>query len=200
MEFIGTLFLVLAVGLTGNPIAIGVTLAAMVYMGANISGAHYNPAVTVAIWLRGKLKKSEIPRYVLAQLLGAVTASVIIIFVGETFIPEPAFNITFWQAILIEILFTFALASVILTVATSNKFKGNYIYGLAIGLTLAAGAFVGGPISVGVYNPAVGLGPIILSLILGNSYPINLIILYTIGPLTGGILAAIIFKYLNPKE
>jgi aquaporin Z len=200
MEFIGTLFLVLAVGFTGNPIAIGITLAVMVYIGGHISGAHYNPAVTIAVWLRGKIKKSEIPGFVLAQLLAAFTASILIIFVGGNFVPEPAFNVTFWQAILIEILFTFVLAIVILTVTTSNRFKGNYIYGLAIGFALMAGAYVGGPISSGVYNPAVALGPILLSLVLGNSYPITLILLFIIGPFTGGILAAIIFKYLNPKE
>lgn len=200
MEFIGTLFLVLAVGLTGNPIAIGITLAAMVYMGGHISGAHYNPAVTIAVWFRGKLEKSQIPYYFFAQFLGAFVAAIIIIFVSEPFVPKPAVNITFLQALIIEILFTFALASVILTVATTKKLEGNYIYGLAIGLTLMAGAFVGGPISGGVYNPAVGLGPIILSLITGNTYPINLILLYIIGPLSGGLLAAVVFKYLNPKD
>jgi len=200
MEFIGTLFLVLAVGLTGDPIAIGVTLAVMVYMGAHISGAHYNPAVTIAVWFRGKLEKSQVPFYFLAQILGAFAAAIIIAFVGKTFIPEPAFNVTLWQALLVEILFTFVLASVILTVATAKKLKGNYIYGLAIGFALMAGAYVGGPISGGVYNPAVGLGPIILSLLTGNAYPTKLILLYIIGPSIGGVLSAIVFKYLNPRD
>jgi len=200
MEFIGTLFLVLAVGLTGNPIAIGVTLASMVYIGGHISGAHYNPAVTIAVWLRGKLEKSEVPFYFLAQILGAFSAAIIIAFVSNPFIPEPAVSVTIWQALLIEILFTFVLATVILTVATAIKLKGNYIYGIAIGLALMAGAFVGGPISGGVYNPAVGLGPILLSLLTGSSYPIKFILLYIIGPSIGGILSAIVFKYLNPKD
>lgn len=199
MEFIGTLFLVLAVGLTGDPIAIGVTLAVMVYMGGHISGGYYNPAVTIAVWLRGKLEKSDVPFYFLAQILGAFAAAIIIAFVSKPFIPEPAVSITFWQALLIEILFTFALASVILTVATAKKLKGNYIYGLAIGFTLMAGAYVGGPISGGVYNPAVALGPIILSFITGSTYPTKLILLYILGPSIGGFLAAIVFKYLNPK-
>jgi len=199
MEFIGTLFLVLAVGLTGNPIAIGMTLAVMVYIGGHISGAHYNPAVTLAVWLRGKLKKSEILGYVLAQLLGAFAASIVIMVVSGSFVPEPAFNITFWQAILIEILFTFVLAIVILTVTTAKKLEGNYIYGLAIGFALMTGAYVGGPISGGVYNPAVALGPILLSSVFGTSIPLTSILLYILGPLSGGILAAIIFKYLNPR-
>jgi len=200
MEFIGALFLTLVVGLTGNALAIGVMLASLVYIGGHVSGAHYNPAVTLAVWLRGKIKKSEVPGYIIVQLLGAFTAAIIIVFVGESFLPKPALNITFVQALLIEVLFTFILASVILTVTTTNKLKGNHIYGLAIGLALMAGTYAGGPISGGVYNPAVGLGPIFLSLILGNSYPMSLILLYILGPSIGGILAAVVFKYLNPGE
>ena len=195
MEFIGTLFLVLTVGLTGNPVAIGATLTVMVYMGGHISGGHYNPAVTVAVWLRGKLKKSEVPGYIIAQLLGGFIAAVIIVFEGKSFVPEP--TVTFWPALLIEILFAFAIASVVLTVATTKKLKGNYIYGLAIGFTLMAGAYVGGPLSGGIFNPAVALGPIFLA---SSPYPLMSIKLYTLGPLIGGILAAIVFKYLNPGE
>ena len=90
MEFIGALFLTLAVGLTGNALAIGVTLASLVYIGGHVSGAHYNPAVTIAVWLRGKIKKSEVPGYILVQLLGAFTAAIIIVFIGESFILKPA--------------------------------------------------------------------------------------------------------------
>ena len=96
-------------------------------------------------------------------------------------------------------LFTFILSSVILVVATSKKLEGNHIYGVAIGLTLAAIAYAGGNISGGVYNPAVALGPMIFnSLVNGPSFS-NLVI-YLIGPFAGGILAAWSFKYFNPKD
>ena len=119
--------------------------------------------------------------------------------IGKTFVPSPGIGVTLWQSILVEILFTFALCSVILAVATSKKLEGNYIYGLAIGFTLAVGAFAGGNISGGTYNPAVALGPMILKSLLGVQNWNNLII-YLIGPFAGAILAALAFKYLNPKD
>ena len=200
IEFIGTFFLVLVVGLTGNPLAIGAVLIAAVYMGGYISGAHYNPAVTLAVWIRGKLKSNKIFGYMVSQVLGAFTAAFIAyVLIGKTFVPSPGIGVDVWQAILVEILFTFALCSVILVVATSKKLEGNYIYGLAIGFTLAVGAFAGGNISGGAYNPAVALGPMILKSFLGTQNWNNLII-YLIGPFAGAILAALAFRYLNPKE
>ena len=200
MEFIGTMFLVLAIALTGNPFAIGIMLMAMVYIGGHISGAHYNPGVTISVWIRGKLKSNQIFGYIISQVLGAITAAYIFyILSGKTFLPSPGNGVIVGQSILVEALFTFVLCSVILAVATSKKLEGNYIYGLAIGLTLAAGAYAGGSISGGVYNPAVALGPMILkSLIEGYSFS-NLII-YLIGPFSGAVIAAWVFKYLNPKD
>jgi aquaporin Z len=201
MEFIGTFFLVMVVGLTGNPIAIGMILAVMVYMGGHISGAHYNPAVTLAVWLRGFIKKEKVPGYVISQLLAGFASVSVLLFLNRAFIPSPTLGVTLEQAYVVEILFTFALASVILAVATTKKLKGNYIYGLAIGFTLMAIAYAGGPISGGMYNPAVALGPIVLSkIIVGDPYPANLILLYIAGPLAGGALAAFVYKYLNGKK
>ncbi len=198
-EFIGTLFLVLAISLTKNPLAIGLMLMSIVYFGAHISGAHYNPAVTIAVWLRGRLKWTKIFGYFAAQVLGALAASwIFYILSGKTFLPSPGNGVAILNSILVEILFTFLLCSVILAVATSKKFEGNHIYGLAIGLTLAAGAFAGGNISGGVYNPAVALGPMVLNSFFGFPSWNNLVI-YLIGPFLGGILAAITFRILNKK-
>ena len=200
MEFIGAMFLVLVIALTGNPLAIGFILMAMVYMGGHISGAHYNPAVTLAVWIRGKLKSNKIFGYMVSQVLGAFVAAYIAYsLVGKSFVPSPGIGVAMWQSILVEILFTFALCSVILAVATSKKLEGNYIYGLAIGFTLAVGAFAGGNISGGAYNPAVALGPMILKSFLGVQNW-NSLIIYLIGPFAGAILAALAFRYLNPKE
>ena len=200
MEFLGTMFLVLAIALTGNPLAIGTMLMAMVYIGGHVSGAHYNPAVTISVWMRGKLNPSKIFGYVTAQVLGAFMAAYIFYSLsGKTFLPSPASGVSLWDSILVEMLFTFILSSVILVVTTSKKLEGNHIYGVAIGLTLAAIAYAGGNISGGVYNPAVALGPMIFnSFINGPSFS-NLAI-YLIGPFAGAILAAWSFKYFNAKD
>lgn len=200
MEFFGTMFLVLAIALTGNPLAIGMMLMAMVYIGGHVSGAHYNPAVTISVWMRGKLNISKIFGYIMAQVLGAFTAAYIFYSLsGKSFLPSPAIGISLWDSILVEMLFTFILCSVILAVATSRKLEGNHIYGAAIGLTLAAGAYAGGGISGGVYNPAVAMGPMLFgSFINGPSFS-NLVI-YLIGPFVGGIAAALAFKFFNPKD
>ena len=200
MEFIGAFFLVFVIALTGNPFAIGITLMVMVYMGGHISGAHYNPAVTLAVWIRGKLKPEKIFGYVASQVLGAFAAALITYeLIGKAFVPSPAVGIMIWKPVLIEILFTFALCSVVLATVTSKKLDGNYIYGLAIGFTLMVGAFAGGGISGGAFNPAVALGPMIFKALLGAQNFSNLTI-YLIGPFAGAILAALAFRYLNPKE
>ena len=197
MEFIGTLFLVLAIALTANPIAIGLMLMAMVYIGGHVSGAHYNPAVTLAFWMRGKIKASKILGYMAAQVIGAFAAAYTFYFLsGKTFLPSPAKGVAIGHLIFAEALFTFALCSVILAVATSRKLDSSSIYGLAIGLTLAACAYAGSGISGGVYNPAVALGPMILKSFLGAQNWSNITI-YLAGPFAGAILSALTFRYLN---
>lgn len=205
MEFIGTMFLVLSIGLGAvpgemRPIAIGCMLMVMVYAGGHISGAHYNPAVTLAIWMRGKISAGDVGPYILAQIAGAAVAAIICSVVnGATFAPAPAATAGFTNALLVEILGTFALALVILNVATTRKLEGNYIYGLAIGFTVLTMAYIGGGVSGGAYNPAVGLGPILIDSVMGGGHFGN-VPLYLVGPLAGGALAAVVFKYLNPEE
>ena len=197
MEFIGTMFLVLAVGFSQNPLAIGLALAVMVYMGGHISGGHYNPAVTLAVFFRGKLESKFVTGYMIFQVLGAFTAALIYYVVfSNTFYPAPSAGIELWKTILLELLFTFALCSVVLAVATSEKTKGNYIYGLAIGLTVTVGAYSVGPITGGAFNPAVYLGPMLMDVFTGGSSAQHLI-LYLVGPAGGGALAAIIYKIIN---
>jgi len=199
-ECIGTFFLVLTIGLTvvGQvalaPLAIGLALMIMVYMGGHISGGHYNPAVTLALTLRGKLPGSEAAPYMVAQLLGAVLASLTVyLILGQTFAPMPAPTATIVAALLVEILYTFALALVVLNVACHSATKGNSFYGLAIGLTIAVGVFAGGGISGGAFNPAVGLGPTLVHALMGGGSFAS-VWLYLVGPFTGGALAALVFK------
>jgi len=200
MEFLGTMFLVLAIGLTQDPLAIGLILASLIFMGGHVSRAHYNPAITLAFWMCGEMKVKDIPGYLIAQFFGAFVAMIIFHYLkGGTFALAPAADISFGQSILVEVLFTFILASVILSVATAKRFTGNHIYALAIGLTVTGIAYAGGPISGGAFNPAVGVGTILMdSIISGGS--ISNLLLYIIGPLAGAALAAVTFKFLNPIE
>jgi len=194
IEFIGTFFLVLVVGLTGNPLAIGVVLAAMVYMGGYISGAHYNPAVTVGLLLSKKISSDIALRYILTQFLASIIAAAIYFVIrGNTFVPEIGSHVSFLSAALVELLFTFLLVSVVLHVAATEKTKGNDYFGIAIGLTLMAAVFAGGPISGGAFNPAVGIGPILFDVTHISTHFISFFV-YLIGPFVGGALASVIYK------
>jgi aquaporin Z len=199
-EFIGTFFLCLTIGLTvlnGSalaPLAIGSSLMVMVYMGGHVSGGHYNPAVSLAVLLRGKMASTrEFIGYVVSQCVGALVAALVVYaIVGRTFAPAPGPSASIVSALVVEVLFTFALALVVLNSAASAKTHGNSFYGLAIGFTVVVGAFAGGPISGGAFNPAVGFGPIVIDTVLGGGSLGNLW-LYIVGPLVGGALAAAVF-------
>lgn len=199
-EFIGTFFLVLTIGLTvlsGTPLAplaIGSSLMIMVYMGGHVSGGHYNPAVSLAVTLRGKLETKEFVPYLVAQLLGAIVASLaVFVMLGKTFAPSPPAGAAGpVPALLAEILYTFALCLVVLNTATAKATSGNSFYGLAIGFTIVVAAFAGGPVSGGAFNPAVGTGPIVVSAFLGGG-SLSHLWLYVVGPFLGGALAAFVF-------
>ncbi len=198
-EFIGTFFLTLTACLTVSgerpipALAIGSSLMIMVYMGGHVSGAHYNPAVSFALFLRKKFPSSDFLPYVISQLLGATVAAYVAYAVlGKTINVAPGEGISVTSALLVEALFTFALALTVLNVACSEKTKGNSFYGLAIGFTVVVGAFAGGWISGGAYNPAVGTGPNVINALFGGGTFGNIWI-YFVGPLTGGALASVVF-------
>jgi aquaporin Z len=203
-ELVGTFFLVLTIGLTvmnGTPmapIAIGSVLMAMVYMGGHISGAHYNPAVSVAILIRGKMEARDLVPYVLAQISGAILASLAVwVILQDTFAPAPAPEAGLVTVLLAESLFTFALSFVFLNVATDDATAGNSYYGLAIGFTVMVGAFAVGGISGGVFNPAVGTGPILVDVLMGDG-AFDQLWIYWAGPLLGGVAAAGVFDLQHP--
>ena len=168
MEFIGTFFLVLTIGLViqdtslglFSPLAIGAVLIALIYVGGPISGAHYNPAVSLAVFLDKKSSFREMLLYVLMQLIGALLAACFVFFMTGSTGQDVAIDLL--PAFLSEFLFTFALVFVILHVGFSEKTKGNSYFGLAIGLTVVGGIYAVGRISGGVFNPAVLLGLIVM--------------------------------------
>jgi len=203
VEFIGTFFLVLVIGLTviepkgaGDlaPLAIGATLMVMVYAGGHISGGHYNPAVTLAVWMRGKCDTKDVAPYMISQILGGIVAALVVKFC------KPNANVIAGspdvvRALLVEALFTFALCYVVLNTATSKKNAGNSYYGLAIGFTVLAGAYAGGAISGGAYNPAVACGISTMGLSAWSN-----IWIFLVGNFAGAALAATIYKVANPSE
>src|SRR5262249_46031965 len=151
-------------------------------------------AVSLAAMMRGKLPSNELIPYWVAQIVGAVTASLLVwVITGQTFAPAPGPSATKIAALLVEILYTFALCLVVLNSACHAATKGNSFYGLAIGFTIVVGAFAGGGISGGAFNPAVGIGPILVHGLLGGGAFGNLW-LYIVGPLLGGAIAAAVFK------
>jgi aquaporin Z len=201
-EFIGTFFLVFTVGCTVipnaagviAPLAIGAALMVMVYAGGHISGGHFNPAVTLAVFVRGRCEAKDVIPYWVAQLLGAVAAALAAIFViGKSGTPMEIKNVP--VAFVAEFLFTFALAYVVLNCATSKDTANNSFYGLAIGLTVMTGAFSVGAISGGAFNPAVALGAAIMKLV---HFPD--IWIHITADLAGGLVAALTFKFLNPAD
>ena len=201
VEFIGTFFLVLTIGMcvikpdAGSfaPIAIGAVLMVMIYAGGHISGAHYNPAVTLAVTLRGRCKISDVPGYLVAQFAAAIVASLLVGYFKPK-LPAPG-DLKIVPALLAEFVGTFALAYVILNVATSKNTAGNSNYGLAIGFTVTAMAFALGGISGGAFNPAVAVGITTLQI----AKCANLWI-YLVGNFAGGALAAATFRFLNPDD
>ncbi len=200
-EFIGTFFLTLTVCLTvlgKAPIpglAIGCSLMVMVYMGGHVSGGHYNPAVSLAVLLSKKFPSSDFVPYLIAQFAGGIAAAYVAYLVlGLSFVVQPGKEITSVSAVLVEFLFTFALALTVLNVACSEKTKGNSFYGLAIGFTIVVAAFAGGPISGGAFNPAVGTGPTLINAVVAGGSLANLWI-YFVGPLAGGAVAAVVFGF-----
>jgi aquaporin Z len=206
VEFIGTFFLVLTVGacvVNPNvgviaPIAIGSALMVMIFAGGHISGGHYNPAVTVAVALRGRLPAADVPGYMIAQLIGAAFAAGAVYYLKGPNRPlvdagGPIYGLG--QIAFAEFLYTFALAYVVLNVATAKANANNSFYGLAIGFTVATGAFAVGAISGGAFNPAVATGCLIMGLIPGANF-----VAYIAAQLSAGAIAAAVFRFLNPED
>jgi aquaporin Z len=194
-EFVGTFLFLTVIALSGPigplaPLAIGGALMVMVYMGGHVSGAHYNPAVSLAVFLRGKIGSIELITYWVAQLVAAALAFVFGYLVsGRSGGIHPGPHVATLSALAVEVVFTLALALVVLNVAATRATQGNSFYGLAIGFTIVVAAFSGGPISGGAFNPAVGLGATLGSaLYTGGGW--SDLWLYFVGPLLGGALGA----------
>ncbi len=198
VELIGTMFLVFAVGnavISNNPlapIAIGLMLMVMIFAGGHISGAHFNPAVTIGVWLRGKCDKKDVIPYILCQIVGAVIASLVVKTLRGSGAGGAEFDLT--KVIIAELFGTFALVWVVLNVATAKGTSGNSFYGAAIGMTVTAGAFAVGDISGAVFNPAVAVGAVAMKLIQVKFLWVYLVV----GPVAA-FIAAKLFKGVSEE-
>jgi len=202
VEFIGTFFLVFTVGMTVigagagviPPLAIGSALMVMIYAGGHISGGHYNPAVTLAVWIRGRCSTVDAIAYWVAQVLAGLAAAYVVLYMRNQ--PKvTAMNPDLARALIAEALFTFALAYVVVNVATAKGTAGNSNYGLAIGFTVLTGAFAVGDISGGAFNPAVAVGITAMGL-----SAVKNIWIYLVADLAGGAAAGLVFRLLNPDD
>ena len=198
-EFVGTFFLVLIIGLSNNPLAIGFGLTVLVYMGAHISGAHYNPAVSFAMLLRKEINSSDFFKYLLSQILGAFAAAFLVSNMSSNMLVQPDLAEPVAIILVAELIFTYLLVFVILNVATHPNLDGNSFYGFAIGLTVMAGSFCVGPLSGGVFNPAVSIGPSLVDIINGSGVSQYFVWYYLTAPMAGSVLAVIHFNYLLKK-
>jgi aquaporin Z len=199
---VGTFFLVFTIGCTvvGNgagplaPLAIGSVLMVMVFAGGHLSGAHYNPAITLGVWLRGKCQAKDVAPYMIFQIVGSVLAALAVKYLKAGAAVTPM-SLATMPAFLAEFLFTFALVFVVLNTATAKGNAGNSFYGLAIGFTVLAGAFSVGNISGGAFNPAVAVGISVMGLAAWSN-----IWIYWVAEFLGGLVAALLFKALNPGD
>ncbi|MDE3144827.1 MAG: aquaporin family protein [Bacteroidota bacterium] len=201
VEFIGTFFLVLAVCMAGSkagemaPLAIGATLMVMIFAGGHVSGGHFNPAVTLAVFIRGKCDATDTFFYWVFQIAGGVVAGLLASKYFD-YMAVAASPDSSMKALVAEIIGTFALAYVVLNVATATKTSGNSFYGLAIGFTVTAMAYTLGPVSMGAFNPAVAVGAGVF-----GAFAWNTIWIYLIGCLLGGALAGITYRFIiKPDE
>lgn len=202
VEFIGTFFLVFTVGLAVRqdaalaPIAIGSVLMVMIFAGGHISGGHFNPAVTFAAFLRGRCDKKDVLPYWIAQFAAAVVAGFLVNFLltGRAK-PVVIGDHPTLESFIVEFIFTFALAWVVLNVATTKATMGNSFYGLAIGFTVLVGAITVGGISGGAFNPAVGLGVFTMGMESAKQFGV-----YLGSELAGAATAAAVYRLVNEAD
>jgi aquaporin Z len=201
VEFIGAFFLIFVIGCVSSqarvflgPLAIGAALMVMIFAGGHISGAHYNPAVTLGVWIRGGCNGLQAICYMIAQVVAAVAAAIVVpMLFGHTITPGATGSTA--QVMLAEFLGTFALVYTVLNVATAPATAGNSFYGLAIGFTVFVQAVAVGLVSGGAFNPAVAVGASLLGAVKGQS-----LVVYCLSELVAAAAAAGIFRFVVSQD
>jgi len=202
-EFLGTFALVFCgtgaiiinehtggqIGHIGIAITFGLIVTAMIYSFGDISGAHFNPAVTVGFWAAKRLDKKELVPYISAQLTGAFVASTILklLFPDNLNLGTTLPSGSVMQSFILEIILTFILVLVIISTSQGSK-EAGIMAGIAIGFTVLLEAMFAGPISGASMNPARSIAPAVVS---GN---VQFLWIYLAAPFIGAVLSAIVFR------
>lgn len=198
MEFVGTFFLTVAISLIVNPIAIGLILMAMIYVGGHVSGANFNPAISLVCMMQNRLNAVEMAKYMAAQTLGALLG---LCFFGMMTNSSFALDIVPESPVLmpmaIEALFVLLFAWVYLTMNLMNRYKDTAVPGVVLGLTLCAIALAGG-----LFNPAVAFASILCNAVRdgGSAVAMGSVIVYIVGPMVGALAASCMFDYFKPES
>ena len=199
-ELFGTFFLVLIIGINGNPLAIGFGLMVLIYLGFHSSGAHYNPIVTLAMLFRKEISLLDSINYIIFQILGAVLAGSAVFFLTSvTMEVQPNLSATVYQILGYEVLFTYLYVYAFLTVTSHPKLKNNSFYGLVLGATIMVGLFSSIQTSGGVFNPATSVGVTISHLFIGDGVSKYYLWYYLVGPALGGLIATAHYSLINVK-
>ncbi len=188
----------------GINIVFGLVLAVGIYSFGGISGAHFNPAVTIGLWVVKKVPSRDVLPYIGAQLIGALFASLLFAYclgsasvsVAHLGATHPFVGVGYLQAIVVEIVGTFVLVLSIMAVAIDKRATPGFA-GLVIGLTLTAVLTLISNITGGSVNPARTFGPYLGNTLLGGTNFWNYFPIYVVGPIIGGILAAVIYEYIT---
>src|ERR1700682_3934769 len=200
VEFIGMFLFVFTVGMATEsanksgailaPVAIGSILMVLVFAGGHVSGGHYNPAVSTAVWLRGRIRANEYVAYMATQFVAAALAGLLVNAIGGKQTAGPTASTD--KMLVVEFLFTFGLAYVVLNVATARGTEGNSFYGLAIGFLVLVGAISVGWVSGAAFNPAIALGASVL-----GAFNWSHTWIYLLADFLGAAVAAGAFLYIQ---
>jgi len=203
VEFIGMFMFIFTVGMATEsanksgailaPLAIGSVLMVLVFAGGHVSGGHYNPAVSTAVFLRGKIQSNEYLAYVATQFVAAALGGLLVTGIGGE--QTAGATASAGKMLVVEFLFTFTLAYVVLNVATAKGTEGNSFYGLAIGFLVVVGAISVGWVSGAAFNPAIALGATVLGAFKWSNFWI-----YLVADFLGGAAAAGAFLFIQGEH
>lgn len=195
-ECVGTFFLVVVIGITTDPIAIGLILTALIYITISVSGSHFNSAISLAAWIGGRIDTSELAVYISGQFFGAVVGGAFVWWISKfTYGPSPDQATLPYEFILVEALFSFLFIVLFLCMIYPARRRKNPMFGAIVGIGLAGCYLVTVPITGTGLNPAMSTGFILFDYINnGSSY--QHLPVYLLAPGVGAIAAAYAHKFL----
>ena len=193
VELLGTFFIVFTVGLGSNPLSVGFAYIAMIYIGFNISGSHYNPVISTIMFLKKNIDIKDFILYIVFQIIGACLAATSIAMMKSNIQIQPVLADSIYSVIFMEAIFSFFIILAYLRV-TSDDLKKNSFYGFIIGLPLIVGIFSAAPVSGAVFNPAISIGPSIIDILTNEGVSQYFTWYYVVGPFLGGIFAYLLNK------